>query len=143
MAEPEVPDAAPGVEVLEALDVFREGAGSWLVETASRSRYVVTTDGNGGATLVRTPDLTFNATMGEEWRSVALRRDGAMLRVLSAGRLSISDVGETSLVPEIAVGFPAVWVVEPLAEDATFTTRRTTTVVVSITPLAERARGEC
>lgn len=80
--------------------------------------------------------------MDEEWRSVVLRRDGATLRVLSAGRLSISDVGETSLVPEIAVGFAAVWVVEPLAEDATFTTR-TTTEVVSITPLAEPARSEC
>jgi len=142
MSKPENPDGDPDVaDVLHALDLQHEGAGRWLVETASRSRHLVTTDGGGGATLTRTPDPTFNQTPDAEWRSAALRRDEATLRIIAAGRLRVADDGEISLVPEIRVGFPAIWVIEPLAEDAAFTTR-TTTDVVSIARLPGPGRGE-
>lgn len=137
MPKPENPDAEPdAADNLEALDLLQECAGRWTVETASRSRYVVTTDGEGGATLTRAPDPTFDQTPEAEWRSAALRGDGAPLRTMAAGRLRVADDGETSLIPEIRVGFPAIWVIEPLAEGAILTTR-TTTDVVSIARLLE------
>jgi len=143
MDEPQIPEAEPEVaDAIEALDLQQEGVGRWLVETASRSQYLVITDGEGGAKLTRTPDLTFNQTQDSDWRSAALRADGATLRVIVAGRLRIGDDGETSLVPEIRVGFPAIWVIEPLAKDAVFTTR-TTTDVVSIVRLPEPTRSRC
>ena len=48
--------------------------------------------------------------------------------------MSVADAGETSLVGEVIVGFPVVWPVEPLADNADFTAR-TTTEVVAITRL--------
>jgi hypothetical protein len=111
------------------LDLVTEGVGRWLIETASRSSYLVNVDGEGGITLVRTPRSASRRPVGGDWPSTDLRRDGEPVQVLSVGRMSVSDDGDTSLVAEIRVGFPVVWVVEPLAEDADFTMRMTTDVV--------------
>ncbi len=86
-------------------------------------------DGEGGITLVRTPRSASRRPVGGDWPGTDLRRDGEPVQVLSVGRMSVSDDGDTSLVAEIRVGFPVVWVVEPLAEDADFTMRMTTDVV--------------
>jgi hypothetical protein len=140
MPAPKSPKTDPtDAEVTHALSWQHEVAGRWLVEAASLSRYLVITDGECGATLSRTPDPRFNQTPDAEWRSVALRRDEVTLRILAAGRLRIADDGKTSLVPEIRVGLAAVWVLEPLAEDAALTTR-TTTGVVSIARLSGNAQ---
>ncbi|MCB2176703.1 MAG: hypothetical protein KQH57_12895 [Actinomycetales bacterium] len=121
--------AARQGETREVLDLAEAGAGRWLIETASRSCYRVSVDGEGGVTFVRTPRSAHSRPVDGAWPSADLRRDGESVRVLSVGRMSVSDDGGTSLVAEIRVGFPAVWVVEPLAEDADFTMRMTTDVV--------------
>lgn len=86
-------------------------------------------DGEGGVTLVRTPRSAHSRPVGGVWPSADLRRDGEPVQVLSVGRMSVSDDGDASFVAEVRVGFPVVWVVEPLAEDADFTMRMTTDVV--------------
>jgi hypothetical protein len=116
-------------ETAVLLDLVTEGVGRWLIETASRSSYLVNVDGEGGITLVRTPRSASRRPVGGDWPSTDLRRDGEPVQVLSVGRMSVADDGDTSLVAEIRVGFPVVWVAEPLAEDADFTMRMTTDVV--------------
>ncbi len=86
-------------------------------------------DEEGGVTLVRTPRSARSRPVGGTWPSADLRRDGEPVQVLSVGRMSVSDDGDTSLVAEIRVGFPVIWVVEPLAEGASATMRMTTDVV--------------
>ena len=130
---------APGkARPSEVVDLAEAGAGRWLIETASRSCYLVNADGEGGITLVRTPRSASRRPVGGVWPSTDLRRDGEPVQVLSVGRMSVSDDGDASLVAEIRVGFSVVWVVEPLAEDADVTMRMTTDVV-AISRLASGA----
>lgn len=125
MAEHEVSDLRPPNDgALEVLDLGTAGAGRWLVETASRSSYLVTADEEGCVTFVRTPRSAPSQPV-DEWPSADLRGDGAPVRVFSVGRMSVADDGETSLVGEVRVAFPVIWLVEPLAENADLTARTT------------------
>ncbi|MCG2798017.1 MAG: hypothetical protein L6367_05690 [Cellulomonas sp.] len=134
MTEHEASDLKPPHDgALEVLDLSTAGAGRWLVETASRSSYLVTADERGCVTFVRTPRSAPSRPV-DEWPSADLRGDGAPVRVFSVGRMSVADDGETSLVGEVRVGFTVVWLVEPLADNADLTAR-TTTEVVAITRL--------
>lgn len=130
MPSSDVADSVPRPEVaLETLDLAKQGAGRWLVETASRSGYLVTNDGVGRITLTRRPRSASSRPVGEVWPSADLRGDGTALQVMSVGRTSVSDDGMLAFVAEVRVGFPVVWLLEPLAEDADVTTRVTTDVV--------------
>lgn len=130
MPEHEASDLKPPYDdALEVLDLGNEAAGRWLVETASRSSYLVTADEEGCVTFVRTPRSAPSRPVDAEWPSADLRGDGAPVRVFSVGRTSVADDGERPLVGEVRVGFPVVWLVEPLAENADMTARRTTEVV--------------
>lgn len=76
MAERGESDLPPHDGALEALDLSTAGAGRWLVETASRSSYLVTADEEGCVTFVRTPRSAPSRPV-DKGPSADLRGDGA------------------------------------------------------------------